>query len=100
MRNRQRSWPRKSMKHTVKLKNITRRGKKSNKNARKNAYIVKRNVATEKKMISATEMKIVADYMKKVIVTETKRIDVATSKLKERPNSSIQLLLLRLENTL
>ena len=101
MRNRLKSWPRKSTMHTAKLRNITRRRKKSMLSARKNANIVKMNVVTKKKMISAIERKIVVDYTKKVIVTETKKIDVATIKPLEKPNSSILLLLIsRLENTL
>ena len=67
---------------------------------RKNAYIVKRNDVTKKKMISAIERKIVADYTKKVIVIETKKIDVATNKPLERLKSSIPQLISRLENTL
>lgn len=89
------------MKPTVKLRNITRRGKKSMLSARKNADIVKRNDVTKKKMISAIGRKIVVDYTKKVIVSETKKIDVATIKPLERPKSSILILLIsRLENTL
>ena len=100
MRNRLKSWPKKSTRHIVKLRNITRRGKKSMLSARKNADIVKRNVVTRKKMISAIERKIVVDYTKKVIVLETKKIDVATNKLLERLKSSIPQLISRRENTL
>ena len=55
--------------------------------ARKNASIVKRNVVTNKKMISDIGRKIVAGCTKKVIVSETKKIDVATIKPSVRPKS-------------
>ena len=101
MRNKPKSWPRRNTRPIVKLKNIKRKGKKSMPNARKSEYIVKRNVATKKKMISAIERKIDADYTKKVIDIETKKISVAMIKLLEKPNSSIlTLLILRLESTL
>lgn len=100
MRNRLKSWQRKSTTPTVKLRNITGKGKRSMLSVRKNAYIVKRKDVTKKKMISAIERKIVADYTKKVIVIETKKIDVATNKPLERLKSSIPQLISRLENTL
>ena len=88
MRNRPRSWPKKSTRPIVKLKNITRKEWKNMPSARKNADIEKRNVVTKRKMIGVIERKIVGGYTKKVIVSETKKIDVAMIKPLVRPKSS------------